>query len=415
MQELQNQLNRRQELQDELNSRRNGAPSNRMPEQNSSWLSPGIPIGADIASGIMSLAGRSPQEKEMIRNIAYIATGQRPNVKSAIGQGIGEMAPLAMSGVGAVPGLLGTGARIAGTAGYGAAMSPEDRSGGALKGALIGAGGEALPAALSGIGRVAEKINPVKFAKSKISEILENYKLWEKKQKEAYSLSNQYESENVLKDPMISIGHHNPEEYLGFKRDDLSPKSKIRFDKFTEDHTFGNLHKLQSQLYKDTKSYKNVDIDKVQTAESAREMAVERAKEFLKNKDPKALAGYEAGARITREELKPYLGTPDLRKLISEKIKTFQPKKLESVIRLATEKEHGFIPKNHHLRKVLEELQPKLETSEFVKTAIPENLRKWSPKFVKLAQMPSLVELLKNLNLGYQPIKQGVTGHLMED
>lgn len=381
----------------------------------SNFLQPRLPIGLDIASGLMSLIGKSPQQKDIIRNLPYIASNSRPDIASKFFQGIGEETPLLMTGINSVPGLLGTAGRIAGQTGYGAAVQPENRTKGAISGLLASAIGEAIPGTASAIGSFAEKINPVKFAKSKISEMLMNFKNAEQRQKEAYSLSNKYDKEKVLSDPMIRMDYHDPKDFLGFDKSDLSVASKDKYEKFIKNPTFGNLHKLQSQLYEDAKSYKKIDPDSYQKAINARSIVIDRAKQFLQNKDPKALAGYEEGARITREELKPYLETNDLKKIMFQKVKEIQPSKLESVIRGAMEKVNSKIPENHHLRKVLDELQNKLSASELTEAVIPENARKWSPKFAAAVQHKGLLDLLNKANMGYQPLKVGLTGKFLEE
>lgn len=375
---------------------------------------PPMPIGMNIASGLMSLAGRNPQEKDIIRNIPSITSGQKPDITAKFGQGIGEMLPLEMSGIGAVPGMIGTAARVAGTTGYGAALNPEDRIGGAGMGLIAGLGGEAIPGSLRTIGSVAEKINPIKFAKSKISEMIEKFKNAEKRQAESYEISNKYHDKNVLDDPMVKIGYSSPKQFLDIDTEGLSPKSKNIYEKFLKDSVFGNLHDLQSQLFKDMKTYKLSNPDTFQKSSMAREKVIEKAKEFLGKKDPKALSGYEKGTNITREELKPYLETPELRKLISEKIKSMQPKKLESVIRNALEKETSKIPGTHHLRQVQNELENRLQGSELIDTMIPEYAKKMLPNFAELAQNPMLLRALQRANIGYQPLKTGLTGKFLE-
>lgn len=378
---------------------------------------PSMPLGLNVASGLLSLAGRSPQEKNTIRDLPQVLSQKQPGLPEKFAQGIGEYLPLAATGVGAAEGLAGILGRVAATSGYGAAINPQDRIGGAEEGALVGSFGEALPAALKGIGSLAEKVRPVKFVKDKISETLRNFKETEGRQQDAYKKAfEKIGDKKVIDDPLTTMGHHDPKEYLGFDKKNLSPDSKDLYDNFLKEPNVKNLHELQSQIYKDSMTFKK-NPNKVNSFQKARKIrnSLNKKIEKVLESDPEAKSNYMEGKSITRDELKPYLETPELRKIVSGKIKEMEPKKYQSALKKLLEKEHGRIPENHYLRSLKNELDSKLGTSEITNEAIPENLRKWSPNFAKLAQNPNLMSILQSLNKGiYQPSKMSATGNLLQ-
>ncbi len=369
---------------------------------------PSMPIGINIASGLFSLAGRSPEEKDIIRNIPQAFSKKEAGLPEKFAQGIGEYLPLSLTGIGSVRGLPGIAARIGSTSGYGAAINPEDRLKGAMEGAEIGTLGEVIPSIFKGLSSIAESVKPIGFSKQKISDIYNNYKKTQIKQKNAYApVIEKYGDYPVT---------FTPKEYLNFSKKNLSYDSKDLYDNFLNEPTFNNLHKLQSQIYKDSLAFKKNPnrINSYQKSKKARDHLVKKINNFL-SIDQNAKNLYSEGSRITREEIKPFLETPELRKIVKGKITEREPKQLRNLISKALEKEHSNIPNNHYLRKVKNELDSKLEKSDITEQVLPESLRKWSPKFDKLFQNEKLVDLLQAIDKGiYQPIKMSAIGKSLE-
>lgn len=118
----------------------------------------GMPTGLNIASGMMGLLGKSPEQSELIRNLPQIMAGRQPTIGENIEKGIGEYAPFGAAGGASLPGQL-----IAGAAhGYKTTM-PEEQNlfgflpSGKLGGAIEGAG---LNLAGAGIGKGIEALRP---------------------------------------------------------------------------------------------------------------------------------------------------------------------------------------------------------------------------------------------------------------
>lgn len=369
-----------------------------------------IPIGMNVGAGLLSnIIGRSPEQANMIRNLPQIAAGRETNFSDQLQQGIGEYLPLVATGMGALKGIPGILARIGATGGYGAALHPENKEESLKSGLLAGAAGEALPGVFKGLGSIAEKFNPMKYTKGKISEIMGNYKNAKALQKEAYNHPALLEKNELP----VTI---DPEKYLNFNKKNLSHDSKDIYDDFLKSPTFGNLHKLQSQIFKDSMRFKNepAKTNSYQKAVKIRKSLTSKAQKFL-GQDPEALAAYKEGARITKDVVSPYEFSPELKRIISNKVISRKPLQLQNALTKHMESLKGEVPQEHYLRQALEDVKSKNQSKDIVKHLIPESLRKWLPKPSQLAQNPAILDYLRAAKIGiHDPLKMGLIGRMQE-
>jgi len=301
--------------------------------------------------------------------------------------GGGELLDAARAGLTAAP-AIGRGAqwlgkegipsltkRLTGSSIFGAVENPEERLKGAGQGLAYGALGEALTAPFQGIGKLAEITNPIKYSAKEAGKIRNEYQLAKLKQAEAYAPVTAKYGDSWLTP--------KPESYLGFKEGEkkyFTPEVKKVYKDFLDDPSFGNLHKLQSQMGKDASriSTSGNKINTSQTLTAARDKVNEKISNFLK-KDPEMFELYEKGRAITRDEVSPFTSNPTLAK-ISQGLNTHPtPEQLHSAITKSSQKmsrmEGGralsALPESHYLSKALEKLGKKMSNADLAKSIIP--------------------------------------------
>lgn len=282
--------------------------------------------------------------------------------------------------------------RIGGTSFVGAAENPENRGAGATLGALAGVGGEVLPAAASGIGKLAEMANPVEYTKQLARTISEQYK---KATAEASSLYSP-----VLKKHAEAF--INPIEELSVQGKDVhglmpttaqkieKPSSSLYetvskplikkhydvdlkdlHDDFIKNPTFNNAHDLQSQL--------GIEVRSLQSSKSAQEpvtkkeaKALNRARNailsdmgrYLENVDPEMKQMYSRGASLFKNNVAPYRANEVISKIAEGKKQTISPAVLKN--RLVSMKEGGSFDVNHYLSQALNGLTKKVDTGKAI-------------------------------------------------
>lgn len=127
--------------------------------------------GQNINEAGYNLFGKkSPVGRKQLDIRSVIGGNKNPSNLENLVEGIGQYSPLMAAGSLSIPASIGSSAL------YGATQSPEDRTGGAISGGLLGS--------IPGIMSLAKKINPLQLTSKNLSkEILEG----EKSAKEAYS------------------------------------------------------------------------------------------------------------------------------------------------------------------------------------------------------------------------------------
>jgi hypothetical protein len=260
--------------------------------------------------------------------------------------------------------------RIGGTSFVGAAENPENRGAGATLGALAGVGGEVLPAAASGVGKIAEMANPVEYTKQLARTISEQYK---KATAEASSLYQpvleRHGADAIdLRDSAYSkIDKDLIGQYYDVGLKDLHKQ-------FSNEPTFKNAHDLQSQL--------GVEIRAMQSSKSANEAAtrkeikaLDKARDALKSDmgnhlelaDPAMKEMYNQGAALFKENVAPYRADNIIKKIAEGKKETVSPAVLKN--RLTAMKEGDAFDVNHYLSQALNGLTKKVETGKAVSNA----------------------------------------------
>lgn len=421
--------------------------NNGMQNALSSYLSTLSPMktGSNVLSGLLSQFAPKGQQ-ELYKNLPNALSGQQPGLAQQIPQVAGEIAPYALmpeaelgalgKGISAIP-KVGPYAsevvsRTAPQVAYGAATSENPaetaKNIAGWQGAL-----EAATLPFKGASSIAEFMNPLKFTKNEMGNIKNEYQNALQEQKSYYDPVNMKYNEQYVT--------NNPKEFLGFKKSQekyFTPDIKKLKDDFYSDPTFGNLHKLQSQMYKDSAklSANPSKINTYQTIKNSRNEIKDKIKSFLSS-DPEALSSYLKGAEVTKNKVSPFESTPSLRKISTGKIEEMEPKKLINTIKKATEKENINIPNDHYLREALAKVQRKSDIGKSAQYGIPiagsilggEMLHPGiggaigglsvgsmlghylNPAMQEIAQNPTLSEALKKLSKPYYAGGSSVIGY----
>lgn len=257
--------------------------------------------------------------------------------------------------------------RIMGQGIWGGLMNEKNPHEGLKEFAGTQAAMEALGLPFRGLGQVAEWINPLKYTKNSISDIKGGFENAVKEQKAAYKpVTDQYG------DTWMSV---TPEKYLGFGKSEtkyFTPEVKKLYGDFIDEPTFNNLHALQSQMGKDwaRMSTNPGKINTAQTLNMARQSLNQKITNFL-SQDANALAQYQKGAEITKNQVAPYLSTPTLRKIAAGKIDSMSPAQLANAIAKGTQKEVGGIPEMHPLNELLGKLTNRTNIGQSIQNALP--------------------------------------------
>lgn len=201
-------------------------------------------------------------------------------------------------------------------------------------------------------GHAAEILNPIQHTRDKIRDIQTEYAGARQAQRAAYDpVTAAYGNTNVT---------NRPSEYLGFTRAQtryFTPEIRRVYQDFIGRPTFDNLHRLQSQMYRDAASLEGNSnkINTLQTIRRTREQIQGQIQNFLA-RDPQALASYNRGIDLTRDLIKPYEYNEKLTKVARGQVTEMKPQQLRKEILKGVQEEYGGIPVGHPLRNHLRDL-----------------------------------------------------------
>jgi hypothetical protein len=193
-----------------------------------------MPMGVNIATGLLSLMGGNPEQKSLIANLPQAMGNLNPDYQSQLGNEIGKFLPSVVAGYGEAapaeeagkyaldkltPSFLGNMAgkypsRLAVASSQGAAMNPEDRLQGAKEGAMFETGATLGSKLLKGLGDIYRDIAPNKYSQALMDNLTGGRTLEEHGKDFAKNLKNTYE--------------------------DVKSNLKNKFDQFFEKDNLGN-------------------------------------------------------------------------------------------------------------------------------------------------------------------------------
>lgn len=324
-------------------------------------------------------------------------------------------------------GLKGVGRRTLGAGIGGAIESQDNRLGGSSAGAGTSLAFELLPAALKGVGKFSEVLNPKKFANELAEKIAKQH------DKSKSLASDQYNAvRNIVGESNIT--HNNPSSnYISLDRaitKFFTPTVNKLHDQFINKMTFDNAHKLQSQMGTEIGklSGKKPDahtLSTIQALQEGREALKKDMDLFLRVKDPALAEKYKLGNEIFKNEVAPYRANETIRNIVNGNIKNISPKKLEqSLSKLSDQGEIN----GHYLKEALQKLSKKINRGSAIGTlgssltgfglgeAIAPGLtggvigatlgKLLGPQALKLSQNPEVLKLLEKNKNRYFSLRQ---------
>lgn len=374
-----------------------------------------LPI--NLASGLASLTGNNGGEARLISDLPQSLTGTKPtaleNVEHSIGRNIPSLFFPEFQG-GYIPSAI---SRIAGQGLWGASTSEDKKEGGLTSGigqaVLEGAG--AIPRT---VGKVAEFINPQKYAGRIAEAIRTNARTGYEKAQKYYNPVHEKYDENLLTP--------TPKKYLGFKKEDLQyfkPIVRKSYNDFIAEPNFKNLHQLQHEMGQqpELRTYRTSIKDKIQS--------------YLSHDKPMQ-ESYNTGSNIMKEEYYPYRDTNVLADITEHQkpIESFDPKLLSKEIsksRVYDKSNKSLNPIDHPLVDLGNKLQNKMHIANALKYGLPLGIGMAAgqslgnpflglmggmgaggafahfaePKLLELAQNKAIINALKNY---FEPTAQGV-------
>lgn len=253
--------------------------------------------------------------------------------------------------------------RIAGTALYGQAVSPE-RARGAETGAALQTAVEAIPYVGKGIGAVSKYVRPQTLTNDIMSSLSKGQTLEENGKNFATNLKNSFnrkiEASNDLYNPIFDRVGNNSVYYSRVKSpefyknmfdpvtrdpldegilDDYLPDLKKLHSDFIKNPTFQNAHDLQSQLGFEIRRLQRMpsrsmaDTRVMQNYTKAKDNLKGDMDHFLEYKEPgRGLADqYEDATNYYRNEVVPYLSNSNIAKIARGKITN--PKNITTIFK----------------------------------------------------------------------------------
>jgi hypothetical protein len=244
---------------------------------------------------------------------------------------------------------------------------PENRIGVGMQDAI-------LPLVLGALGRTVNYgrnlINPDRLANQlaqrELHGMQHTFTDMSNRQTDAYDAFNRQFGHTILT--------QNPQQYLHYPQEilqEFGPRVRNLYRNFLNDPIASRLHRFQSQLGKESMKMRGNSLlnDKRQAYDEARSIAQGNMSQSLQS-NPAALASYEHGRAITRDELEPMRVTKDLRKVMNRKKNDLSLDELENVLTKASEqgenvlnragqttRQIGGIPEGHYLQTALNRIR----------------------------------------------------------
>lgn len=338
----------------------------------------------------------------------------------------------ALEATGGIPGIAGLMTRLGIGSGLGALENPKNRMEGAETGAGFSALGEALPGALSGVGKIAELINPIKYAGKLGKQIQDTYQTFKGQASGIYNdLKDRYVNSNIYeigdKLPSTKFFQSSPEDIKKL----LSNSTLEQMTKdFIKKPTYNAAHDLQAQMGSYMREIRQGkmdanDINTLASIKNVQRNLQEDIGTFLKNSDKLDYAKYQEARAMTRNVIAPHESNDYLKKVSRGKIQNIQPADLSKAIKKT--QESGNLPEGHYLNQINEDLQNRIKRGQAINDlgsligggAIGEALmpglygvgsglglgaaaaKYVNPTAIRLAQNPYFLKGLQKMGAGY--------------
>ncbi len=321
---------------------------------------PKAPPSQGVAGGIGNIAG----------NIAsFLGGGELLEGTRALSEGlplIGHLAK-ALSGAG-IPGIA---RRIMGTSLGGALENPDNRTSGAVKGALLGSVAESIPALGTGLLKVPEKINPKQYTSNLADSIRSAYNQTKDQSEANYnSVMNKVGT--------YPVDHPNllyPVLNKKFMRAYGAGESLLHEDYITKP-TIEKAHFLQSQIgHKIRKLQANPDkdpatINAIDDLNTVRRSMLSDLSSALQRVDPSIAKEYHTAGEFHRKNVVPFEQNNVVRDVSEGDTKEIQPRALLKALTKLTQSEKKGVPNEHFLNTAQGDLKQRINQGKLLKDIV---------------------------------------------
>jgi hypothetical protein len=279
---------------------------------------------------------------------------------------IGRLAK-ALSGEGA----RGMARRIIGTSIGGALENSDDRTSGALKGALLGGAAESIPALGQALLKVPEKINPKQYTSNLADAIRQSYNKSRGQSEENYN--------NVMnKVGGYPIDHPNllyPNLDKRFMRAYSGGENLLHQDYITKP-TIEKAHFLQSQIghkIRELQSNPNKDpatINAIKDLNYVHGSLLSDLNSALQRIHPDIANEYQAAAEFHRKNVVPFEQNKLIRNISEGETKNSKPSALLSALTQLTQSEKKDVPSEHFLKAAQNDLNKRINKGKLLKDIV---------------------------------------------
>ena len=321
---------------------------------------PKAPPSQGIAGGIGNVAG----------NIAsFLGGGELLESARALSEGLPLIGHLAKSLGG--EGLAGIARRITGSSVGGALENPDDRTRGAVKGALLGSVAESIPALGTQLLKVPEKINPRQYTADLADTIRSAYNQTKEQSEANYNAV-------MNKVGTYPVDHPNllyPELNKKFMRAYGAGENLLHEDYITKP-TVEKAHFLQSQIgHKIRKLQANPDkdpatINAIDDLNTVRRSLLSDLSSALNRVDPSAAKEYYTAGEFHRKNLVPFEQNKIVRDISEGDTKDIQPRTLLKALTKLTQSEKKGVPNEHFLNTAQTDLKKRINQGKLLKDIV---------------------------------------------
>lgn len=306
----------------------------------------------------------------IVGNIAsFIGGGEALDTARAATEALPAIGHLAkaLSGEG-IPGIA---RRIIGTSLGGALENSDDRTGGALKGALLGSAAESIPVLGKGLLKVPEKINPKQYTSDLANSIRQSYN------------KNRGQSEENYNAIMNKVGtypvdHPNllyPNLDKRFMRAYSSGENLLHQD-YIGKPTIEKAHFLQSQIghkIRELQSNPNKDpatINAIKDLSYVHGSLLSDLNSALQRIHPDISNEYQAAAEFHRNNVVPFEQNKLIRDISEGETKNIKPSALLSALSKLTQSEKKDVPSEHFLQSAQTDLNKRINQGKLLKDIV---------------------------------------------
>lgn len=352
-------------------------------------------------------------------NIGHVAGSVAPII------GLSELAPLLGAGrlSEALPQSLKLAPNIAGWAGVGAVGDPNNPMKGAEEGAVGGALGELIAPAVRGVGKLAdslsEKFYPEKFSKELVDKLKENYSQVKQESKNMYdSIINNNKEGHIIDQDLLykDVLSDNPSL---IDRELLNKENKTLLNKFMNDPTVYNAHKLQSKIGEQAydvsnPSYSNYNKDLKNDLLKIKDNLNMMIENHLGETNLNDSNLYKQARVHYASQVTPYMDNKNLYDIVSNKTRNIDPSDLSKALEDVSNQTK--VPESHYISQANSELEKRLFGGKILGKTLQKTpgAQLVAPGMASILSSPLIRNSVSKLQTPYDFIKNATLSNFLQ-